>query len=611
MNNSFSTKNNTFQKNGKDRIKLILKKISEKEPPEMATLSKLIFDQKKTYINKIGNDNESDLNPIRQNMDLTENKLLINLNEFKNQVIEFNKNEKNKNNIIAGLSKHNDKFSEVYKHLKRRKNKKIKESFIQNDIFFNIANKYLSNNKRLPNMSKNLFDENPLISDFEHIKQFFINKKGDSHKFLKYLEKTKEMAYRKLIGNHKLNREEKKHLEKLMEKEKPKWYIPPVKEIPILKNEISKTQFTLNCLIKDQKEDGNNKIENIKLILSKKNPSNGITSRNLNLTHNDNSSIDIRTNRINLKHLSIISSRDKIFNRKNSHESFIVSPLSSTCKSKTSKAGDYFNNNKNENNNLKANNLNSKIRNYIDLIYKKNNDNKNIGMNKDLDNSKLNNNKLELSLPKKSIDFHNFKFDNNIFEIEKKLKKHESLKELNLFIPRLLKIHDESNDNSKSKINKNINEENIDKNNNNSKNDFFKKKMSKIIQTRNKTRIKKESYENIEKLYTKALNLDSKSLEDQTELENHLSSSRGNISLNTLMSLKNTYYNILRIEKSFSTDAIKKMLSIGKNNGNIRVKFTDEENKIINKNKIITKDFFNKANTFRKVICEKGENNEE
>ena len=47
MNNSFSTKNNTFQKNGKDRIKLILKKISEKEPPEMATLSKLIFDQKK------------------------------------------------------------------------------------------------------------------------------------------------------------------------------------------------------------------------------------------------------------------------------------------------------------------------------------------------------------------------------------------------------------------------------------------------------------------------------------------------------------------------------------------------------------------------------------
>ena len=130
------------------------------------------------------------------------------------------------------------------------------------------------------------------------------------------------------------------------------------------------------------------------------------------------------------------------------------------------------------------------------------------------------------------------------------MKKHESLKELNLFIPRLLKIHDESNDNSKSKINKNINEENIDKNNYNSKNDFFKKKMSKIIQTRNKTRIKKESYENIEKLYTKALNLDSKSLEDQTELENHLSSSRGNISLNTLMSLKNTYYNILRIEKS-------------------------------------------------------------
>ena len=73
----------------------------------------------------------------------------------------------------------------------------------------------------------------------------------DIHKFLNYLERIKNILTRKILGNKSLSTDEKQHLEELQRKEKPKGYIPSQVLIPSLQEDISKTQFTYDCLINE------------------------------------------------------------------------------------------------------------------------------------------------------------------------------------------------------------------------------------------------------------------------------------------------------------------------------------------------------------------------
>jgi hypothetical protein len=141
-----------------------------------------------------------------------------------------------------------------------------------------------------------------------------------------------------------------------------------------------------------------------------------------------------------------------------------------------------------------------------------------------------------------------------------------------------------------------------------SKLDFFQKRMPKIIakkKYKTKTELENEQYQNIENLYNKALNLKSKSFDDQVELENYLMSSKRKQNMSEFMNLKSTYYNIYKMERNFSKNLIKEEYSLRNINLNKSIDFTERQKQILNKNKLFTKAFFNNANKLRMIICKK------
>ena len=137
--------------------------------------------------------------------------------------------------------------------------------------------------------------------------------------------------------------------------------------------------------------------------------------------------------------------------------------------------------------------------------------------------------------------------------------------------------------------------------------DFFKKRMPIILSKKNKKEEAKTKNQSIEKLYNKALKLKlkSKSFDEKVELENYLLSKTKNKNLSQIMNLKNTYYNIDKIERKFiKTNLIKKQYSLR----NLKGDKINEQKRILDKNKTLIKSFMENANRLRKVICERNKN---
>ena len=128
-----------------------------------------------------------------------------------------------------------------------------------------------------------------------------------------------------------------------------------------------------------------------------------------------------------------------------------------------------------------------------------------------------------------------------------------------------------------------------------------------ILSKKNKKEETKNKNQSIEKLYNKALKLKlkSKSFDEKVELENYLLSKTKNKNLSQIMNLKNTYYNIDKIERKFiKTNLIKKQYSLR----NLKGDTINEQKRILDKNKILIKSFMENANRLRKVICERNKN---
>ena len=116
-----------------------------------------------------------------------------------------------------------------------------------------------------------------------------------------------------------------------------------------------------------------------------------------------------------------------------------------------------------------------------------------------------------------------------------------------------------------------------------------------------------EKYQNVEKLYNKALKLKNNSYQEQYELESYISKGRKNLS--QIINLKNTYYNINHMKNIGSKNFILKSYSMRHNN-KIRIQFTDKQNKILYKNKKFIQDFNRNVEKFTNVIFQKNKNEE-
>ena len=608
-------KNKSYQFNQRGKLLSILKRISEKYTKINPTLYQLKEKRLNSYIYQIKPKEKSDFNEITKNMSKQEEKLILNVNEIKRNMNDYIKMQQQNVKQYNLTRKENSIFSKMYKNLKNNKKKRGDEDLLENKFYFDIANKYLLNEIRLPNMKRNIFNTNPLILDNENIKEYFQNNNNKgSKKLLKFLEKLKDISFRKITRNNKMSVEEEKHLEKIKNEEKPKGYIPPEKLIPDLKKDISKLNFSYNCLINEYKnqtiEDlsyynndntiSKNSFDN-KAIFPLKRPSydlakirlkiinykiNNNNSNNKNSFSINNSSFDTTTIPLDTKNNNLKTPKYNIFQRKNIRTMILASPLIKNIQSHTSKVVDIIGNDDEKNNNINNS--------FID---------------KELNNSiPLKNSKLKLFSPKKKIDFTKLRDKTRIIPYKININ-HDSQKTLDKLDTEDLLMNNESIDMFKKKSNqKQI--ESPKKINLNSKFDLFQKQTPKLIQQRNiiKQENKNEKEQNIEKLYNKALNLNSssKSLEDQVELENYLISYTGKKKkkINDIINLRNTYYNMKRIENRFSKNLINKSYTL-KNNGYTYAIYDDNANNIIKKNEMFNQMISRNSSLFTKVICER------
>ena len=645
--------NRSFVFNSKERILDILQRISEKEPTINPTLIQLKEKKRQSYILNLKNFNESDLNEIKEDMNNREKNLLLQINEFKKGTIEFEQDKKKIFNNFQNIKKENRYFSLLYKQFKKRTVKKVENELMKNDNFFKIANTYLLKNIRLPDLSRNVFNSNPLILDNEHIKPYFIyNKSVDSQKFLNYLDRIKDILGRKILGNYSLSPDERRHLEELKRKEKPKGYIPPEVLIPSLQEDITKTQFTYDCLINEY-NNKNNISNNINININKNSVDSNISSymnnntsvnnmnnkstksifnsknkkydlkkliiKKINFVKNskknnklikdsfsnnnyNNSSLDTTsvphdTKKNNISDINInINNKTNLVNSNSMIN--IRSPLKERLKSNTQRVIQFFNKDLDESNLIKKNLLKKSFNSNINKEKEKNNSS-NLS---NLSTSMIQGNKLELFTPQKKVDFFKpINFNEKEKENFREKNRHSSLKNLNVFFPQYQSsnyINEDLNDESKQntrKINLNLS----------SRYDSFQKKLS-MPKIKQKSDNEKNQETNIENLYNKALNLNNKSYEDEVDLENYLLSMRGkNKNLNEIMSLKNTYFNIKKMENNFYKNIIKEEYNFRIKN-RIQGRFlNDKQNKILNKSDKFNSIFLRNANLFRKVICER------
>ena len=639
--------NRSFVFNSKERILDILQRISEKEPTINPTLIQLKEKKRQSYILNLKNFNESDLNEIKEDMNNREKNLLLQINEFKKGTIEFEQDKKKIFNNFQNIKKENRYFSLLYKQFKKRTVKKGENELMKNDNFFKIANTYLLKGMRLPDLSRNVFNSNPLILDNEHIKPYFIyNKNVDSQKFLNYLDRIKDILGRKILGNYSLSPDERRHLEELKRKEKPKGYIPPEVLIPSLQEDITKTQFTYDCLINEYNNknnininknsvdsnissymNNNTSVNNMnnkstksifnsknkkydlkKLIIkkinfvknSKKNNKlikDSFSSNNYNNSSLDTTSVPHDTKKNNISDINInINNKTNLVNSNSMIN--IRSPLKERLKSNTQRVIQFFNKDLDESNLIKKNLLKKSFNSNINKEKEKNN----LSNLSNLSTSMIQGNKLELFSPQKKVDFFKLiNFNEKEKENFREKNRHSSLKNLNVFFPQYQSsnyINEDLNDESKQntrKINLNLS----------SRYDSFQKKLS-MPKIKQKSDNEKNQEINIENLYNKALNLNNKSYEDEVDLENYLLSMRGkNKNLNEIMSLKNTYFNIKKMENNFYKNIIKEEYNFRIKN-RIQGRFlNDKQNKILNKSDKFNSIFLRNANLFRKVICER------
>ena len=645
--------NRSFVFNSKERILDILQRISEKEPTINPTLIQLKEKKRQSYILNLKNFNESDLNEIKEDMNNREKNLLLQINEFKKGTIEFEQDKNKIFNNFQNIKKENRYFSLLYKQFKKRTVKKGENELMKNDNFFKIANTYLLKGMRLPDLSRNVFNSNPLILDNEHIKSYFIyNKSVDSQKFLNYLDRIKDILGRKILGSYSISPDERRHLEELKRKEKPKGYIPPEVLIPSLQEDITKTQFTYDCLINEYNNKNNisnninininknsvdsnissymnnntsvnnmnnkstksifnsknKKIELKKLIIkkinfvknSKKNNKlikDSFSNNNYNNSSLDTTSVPHDTKKNNISDINInINNKTNLINSNSMIN--IRSPLKERLKSNTQRVIQFFNKDLDESNLIKKNLLKKSFNSNINKEKEKNN----LSNLSNLSTSMIQGNKLELFTPQKKVDFFKLiNFNEKEKENFREKNRHSSLKNLNVFFPQYQSsnyISEDLNDESKQntrKINLNLS----------SRYDSFQKKLS-MPKIKQKSDNEKNQETNIENLYNKALNLNNKSYEDEVDLENYLLSMRGkNKNLNEIMSLKNTYFNIKKMENNFYKNIIKEEYNFRIKN-RIQGRFlNDKQNKILNKSDKFNSIFLRNANLFRKVICER------
>ena len=586
-----------FEKS-KDKLHRIYERIPIKVLKEKPEIEQLVFPEPMIIYNVINKIKKPEKLIIPKGISEVKEKKLKSLEEFKEVLYQFNQKKTDDENI-ENIKIENKIFCNNYEKLLKEKNKYKTGTYVDQEYLFIIANRYAQKGIKIPEISKekNIFKSNPLILNGSELEYYFLYNLGDKYKSSKFLNKVEDLVDRKLTGNFILTDEEAKRLEFLQKNEKPKGFIPYEQLIPKLKNDIMKTQLTIDNLPK----------VNIETIETAK-------SRNIQKENNIN---DYSTNitsshrgRIKLKKSLSLANYNKFSNRVNS--SISTKEYSSKRFSLLNPKMNFplieFNKNNISNEIIKdypINKIPIKIEKKNLLNFLNQNDNLNT------------NNKNNIRPPFSSFNRVNV-YDKLILNKKKILSK-RSIKSINsLTSVRTKSLGSAISKKSKMNTIENLTNNTIGNNifdeikvnnmnlpnKNNIVFDFFKEKKIKENNNNNiKINSKDEIYKECESIFDSLLEGKYKSRRNVNVLKDFLKSRGYNID-NKLIH-KTNVLNVNRIKnKSIERNFIMEEYKI-RNRENGKSPLTEEQQAIINKNEQIVEKIGKNDYILKKLICEK------
>ena len=582
----------------KDKLHRIYERIPIKVLKEKPEIEQLVFPEPMIIYDVINKIKKPEKLIIPKGISEVKEKKLKSLEEFKEVLYQFNQKKTDDENI-ENIKIENKIFCNNYEKLLKEKNKYKTGTYVDQEYLFIIANRYAQKGIKIPEISKekNIFKSNPLILNGSELEYYFLYNLGDKYKSSKFLNKVEDLVDRKLTGNFILTDEEAKRLEFLQKNEKPKGFIPYEQLIPKLKNDIMKTQLTIDNLPK----------VNIETIETAK-------SRNI---HKENNINDYSTNitsshrgRIKLKKSLSLANYNKFSNRVNS---------SISTKEYSSKRFSLLNPKMNfpliefNKNNISNEIIKDYLINKIPIKIEKKNLLNFLNQNDNLNT----NNKNNMRPPFSSFNRVNV-YDKLILNKKKILSK-RSIKSINSLTSvrtkslgsaiskksKMNTIENLTNNTIGNNIFDEIKMNNMDlPNKNNIVFDFFKEKKIKENNNNNiKSNSKDEIYKECESIFDSLLEGKYKSRRNVNVLKDFLKSRGYNVD-NKLIH-KTNLLNINRIKnKSIERNFIMEEYKI-RNRENGKSPLTEEQQAIINKNEQIVEKIGKNDYNLKKLICEK------
>ena len=639
-----------------------LRKIYDRMPgsilKEIPEIEKLVHPNKKIYYKEINKFEKPKTMEIDINMEEAQQKKISSLNDFREMFYNYNQEEREQLSNFYDVQEENDLFSHNYQKSQKEKNRFSTGTYLDHEYLIGIASRYAERGIKVPKVSvdKNVFSANPLILGGSDLEKYFLYNLGERKKSSIFLKKVENMVRRVIAGNAKLTNEERKKLEILEKKEKPKGYIEPNILIPKLKNEINQTQFTYDNLdnldsflnIFEKKKD----FSKIHTKLEKNRNSrscNNIFSNLFKLKNNIlNNKIKIHKNLSFIKKMNINNNKftssstraygpSKRFSSSNSRNILSYkdlsksNPSSAVSREKTkflkySPIISPFNRGNNNHINL-YNNL------YNGITNKDNNSNDFFILSKPFEypeknsfnilydniNKKNNNKKIIkknlISFRKNSAlsiiskDTKNLKSENNYSKEDKEQESEDD--EIRLLNKELEGKEENKNNNGLNLNYTNIERNAIDKNNdiitiddNDNRLKSIKKiKISDNFEIEPQTNKNDDNYNKIEKIFNSILGNEYQSRRSKSVINEFLQSRGYNI--NKKYNIKDAYFNINRmktkaIERNFLLEEFKI-----RNGEYSKTPLTSKQQAIIDKNEFFSKEIKRNELILKKLICEK------
>ena len=203
-----------------------------------------LYRKKRINYDFITNSNKFKQTNLNQTKDENTQKILKNLNKFRKNFLIFNKKFKKQSNIINDLNKQNHFFNHSYNNIKNSK-KFNTYSYIDKEWLFTIANEYNNKGYLIPEINT-IFNNNPLIVNKKKLNEFFIsNDNKNFNKFINFLNKIQRKLGDKLNENHIYFKKNNDLIDEKKSKNDLKSSLNPKNLIPILKEQISKTNESL------------------------------------------------------------------------------------------------------------------------------------------------------------------------------------------------------------------------------------------------------------------------------------------------------------------------------------------------------------------------------